>query len=49
MDEGVNVNIINKYVSTALHNVAYYSDLRIIKFLLEKGANPNIINDDGKT
>ncbi|WP_341814274.1 ankyrin repeat domain-containing protein [Wolbachia endosymbiont (group A) of Machimus atricapillus] len=47
--KGVNVNITNKYGSTALHNAAYYGNLRIIKFLLEKDANSNIINGDEKT
>ncbi|WP_410543142.1 ankyrin repeat domain-containing protein [Wolbachia endosymbiont of Tetranychus urticae] len=36
IDEGVNVNIINKYVSTALHNVAYYGDFKDYQIFARK-------------
>ncbi|WP_254229439.1 ankyrin repeat domain-containing protein [Wolbachia pipientis] len=51
LEEKVNINALDQYAfkRTALHHAAFHGYLEIIEFLLEKGANPNIRDKDGKT
>jgi ankyrin repeat protein len=44
LNEGIDVNIRTEVGSTALMAT---NDIRIVKFLLSKGANPNLINNAG--
>ncbi|WP_353286509.1 ankyrin repeat domain-containing protein [Wolbachia endosymbiont (group A) of Crataerina pallida] len=50
LEEKVNINVIdrNAFKRTALHHAAGEGHLGIVRFLLEKGANPNIKDNDGK-
>ncbi len=50
-EEKVNINALdrNAFKRIALHHAAGEGHLEVIKFLLEKGANPNIRDIDGKT
>ncbi|WP_265017197.1 ankyrin repeat domain-containing protein [Wolbachia endosymbiont (group B) of Endotricha flammealis] len=50
VEEKVNINTIDKnaFKRTALHHAAGEGHLGIVRFLLEKGANPNIKDNDGK-
>lgn len=50
VEEKVNINAIDKnaFKRTALHHAAGEGHLGIVRFLLEKGANPNIRDIDGK-
>lgn len=39
------INCINKYNETALHYACYHNNLKVVKILLDFGADPNIPND----
>ncbi|CAB0040818.1 unnamed protein product [Trichogramma brassicae] len=51
----VQVNAVDKFGNTALHKVFYYPDdrftgnPRLIELLLRRGANPNLVNEEGMT
>ena len=34
---------------TALHHAAYFGDIEIVKYLINKGLNPSALTDTGKT
>lgn len=44
-----NVNMVDSYGATMLHWVAYYGNLDLAKFLLSKGADPNLKDIQGNT
>ena len=46
---GGDVDSINEYNETLLHEVAKSEDIETAKYLIEKGANINAINVDGET
>ena len=49
LDKGADVNIQNKYGSTALIWASKYGQLKVVQLLLERGSNVNIQNKDGNT
>jgi serine/threonine protein kinase len=44
-----NINLGDKYQNTFLHDAASQQNLKLLKQLLEAGANPNAVNADGDT
>lgn len=46
---GIDVNTTNYYGETPLHYAIFRNDPRIVKLLLEKGANPYMSYTDGDT
>jgi ankyrin repeat protein len=49
LDEGVDINAVNKHDETALMRAAYHSHCYVIELLLERGANVNFRNKRGYT
>ncbi len=49
LDKGESPNTIDRNLSTPLFTACYYKQTRIIQTLLERGANPNAVNDKGYT
>jgi ankyrin repeat protein len=47
LDEGANVNARVKFGNTALAEAAYYGHVPVVKELLLRGADINVIGDDG--
>lgn len=47
INEGINVNALNCYGSTALHYAAEANDEIMVKILLKGGCNPDIRNNGG--
>ena len=51
IDKGANVNITtnhNPYGCTTLHMAVNYENTDLVKLLLDKGANPNLLNKSEK-
>ncbi len=46
---GVDINAANEYGLTALHGAAFIGADSIIQFLMEKGANPELVDKHGQT
>ncbi len=46
---GVDLNESDSSQQTALHNLAGGGEFEWLKFLLDRGANPNVPNDSGET
>ena len=46
---GVDINAANEYGLTALHGAAFIGADSIIQFLMEKGANPELMDKHGQT
>lgn len=49
LSKGANINALNKYGNTPLHEAAYYGHYQYIKFLIESGADITIKNKKGET
>ena len=49
LENGASVNAKANNGSTPLHDAVMFLPDECVKFLLEKGADPDIVNDDGKT
>jgi ankyrin repeat protein len=49
LDAGAPVNVPHLGGGTPLHTAAFTGDLRVIRMLLERGADPTLTLDDGKT
>jgi len=49
IENGADINALDRYSDTPLHDVAYMGHNSIIEYLLERGADKEHINHDGKT
>jgi ankyrin repeat protein len=49
IEKANNVNMVDSYGATLLHWVAYYGNLDLAKFILSKGADPNLKDIRGNT
>ena len=49
IENGADVNAINRFGQTALHNAAYYGHEYICRLLLKHGADPKIKDKDFQT
>jgi ankyrin repeat protein len=49
IDLKVNLDELDNHGHTALHWAVFRGDIDLIKILLDGGANPNILSDDGVT
>ena len=45
----VNLDELDNHGHTALHWAVFRGDIDLVKILLDEGANPNILSDDGVT
>ena len=49
INKGADINLVNKYKSTALIIASLYGKTEIVKLLLENRANINVVNEDHRT
>lgn len=46
---GVNLNAVDQFGKTALHEAVYRGDVRAIEVLARNGANMNSVDQNGRT
>ncbi len=49
IEKGADVNVVNKYGETALHEASFWGRSDVVKMLIEAGADVNLVNRDGET